>query len=148
MQLNKLVGTDNKSKKRIGRGDGSGTGKTAGKGHKGQKARKGTAIKIGFEGGQMPLYRKLPKRGFSNARFMDKYIVVNVEDLNIFDDGTEVSKEFLVKEGFINKNNKAALKILGSGELEKKLTVIAAKFSKTAQDKIIAKDGECKEENK
>lgn len=122
------------NRKRIGRGIGSGTGKTAGKGHKGQKARTGGKIRRGFEGGQTPLYRRIPKRGFNNI-FTVEYAVVNVSDLERFEDGTVVNMDLLLNEGVIRKEL-AGLKVLGSGNLTKKLTVEAKKFSKSAQEKI------------
>ena len=124
----------NKAVKRIGRGHGSGNGKTAGKGHKGQKARSGGGVRIGFEGGQMPLARRIPKRGFNNI-FATKYAIVNVSDLNKFKDGTVVDTELLVASGLVKKVNDG-VKILGNGELTAKLTVKAAKFSQSAVEKI------------
>ncbi|WP_164173017.1 50S ribosomal protein L15 [Ruminococcus flavefaciens] len=124
----------NKAVKRIGRGHGSGNGKTAGKGHKGQKARSGGGVRIGFEGGQMPLARRIPKRGFNNI-FATKYAIVNVSDLNKFKDGTVVDTELLVASGLIKKVYDG-VKILGNGELTAKLTVKAAKFSQSAVEKI------------
>ena len=124
----------NKAVKRIGRGHGSGNGKTAGKGHKGQNARSGGGVRIGFEGGQMPLARRIPKRGFNNI-FATKYAVVNVSDLNKFKDDTVVDTELLVASGLVKKVNDG-VKILGNGELTAKLTVKAAKFSQTAIEKI------------
>ena len=124
----------NKAVKRIGRGHGSGNGKTAGKGHKGQKARSGGGVRIGFEGGQMPLARRIPKRGFNNI-FATKYAIVNVSDLNKFKDGTVVDTELLVASGLVKKINDG-VKILGNGELTAKLTVKAAKFSQSAVEKI------------
>lgn len=121
-------------RKRIGRGIGSGTGKTAGKGHKGQKARSGGKIRRGFEGGQTPLYRRIPKRGFKNI-FAVEYACVNVSDLERFEDGTTVNIELLLNEGIIRKDL-AGLKVLGNGNLTKKLTVEAKKFSKAAKEKI------------
>ena len=121
-------------RKRIGRGIGSGTGKTSGKGHKGQNARSGGGVRPGFEGGQMPLYRRLPKRGFTNI-FAKEYVAVNVSELERFDNGTEVSAELLKDAGVISKI-KDGVKILGRGEITKKLTVKAAKFSASAQEKI------------
>ncbi|MCI1944706.1 50S ribosomal protein L15 [Clostridium luticellarii] len=123
-----------KSRKRIGRGTGSGFGRNAGKGEKGQKARSGGGVRIGFEGGQMPLYRRIPKRGFTNI-FAKEYFELNVDKLNIFEDGTEVTPELLLEKKII-KRTKNGLKILGNGELQKKLTVKAAKFTKTAAEKI------------
>ena len=124
----------NKAVKRIGRGHGSGNGKTAGKGHKGQNARSGGGVRIGFEGGQMPLARRIPKRGFNNI-FATKYAIVNVSDLNKFKDGTVVDTELLLASGLVKKVNDG-VKILGNGDLTAKLTVKAAKFSQSAIDKI------------
>ena len=124
-----------KTKKRVGRGVGSGTGKTSGKGQKGQNSRSGGGVRPGFEGGQLPLFRRLSKRGFSNARFKKVYSVVNVEDLERFDEGTIVTKELLKEVGLVNKEL-AGVKILGTGKLTKKLTVQADKFSTSAKDKI------------
>ena len=124
----------NKAVKRIGRGHGSGNGKTAGKGHKGQNARSGGGVRIGFEGGQMPLARRIPKRGFNNV-FATKYAIVNVSDLNKFKDGTVVDTELLVASGLVKKVYDG-VKILGNGELSAKLTVKAAKFSQSAIEKI------------
>lgn len=122
-------------RRRVGRGMGSGLGKTSGRGEKGQKARSGVSIPATFEGGQLPLYRRLPKRGFSNSDFKVRYATINVSDLNKFDDGTVVTPE-LLKETGILKNQLDGVKILGDGELEKKLTVKAHKFSKTALEKL------------
>ena len=124
----------NKAVKRIGRGHGSGNGKTAGKGHKGQNARSGGGVRIGFEGGQMPLARRIPKRGFNNI-FATKYAIVNVSDLNKFKDGTVVDTELLVASGLVKKVYDG-VKILGNGELTSQLTVKAAKFSASAKEKI------------
>ncbi len=123
-----------KVRKRIGRGAGSGTGKTAGKGHKGQNARSGGGVRPGFEGGQMPLQRRVPKRGFNNI-FATKYAIVNVGDLDRFEDGSEVDAALLKSVGLIKKEYDG-LKILGNGELKKKLTVVATKFSASAKEKI------------
>ncbi len=120
--------------KRIGRGIGSGTGKTSGKGHKGQNARSGGGVRPGFEGGQMPLYRRLPKRGFKNI-FAKQYVTINVEQLEKFDNGTEVTAELLKETGVISKVLDG-VKVLGRGELTKNLTVKAAKFSASAAEKI------------
>ncbi len=125
--------------KRLGRGSGSGLGKTSGKGHKGQKARSGGGVRPGFEGGQMPLSRRVPKRGFTNI-FATVYTTINVSDLNIFEDGTEITAAMLKEMGVINKINDG-LKVLGDGELTKKLTVKAAKFTKSAEEKILAAGG-------
>jgi len=124
---------------RKGRGPGSGNGKTAGKGHKGQNARSGGGVRIGFEGGQLPLYRKLPKRGFKN-RFATEYAIVNVETLNRFEDGDTVNLEKLLAAGIVRKPLDG-LKVLGNGEITKKLTVEAAIFSETAKEKIEAAGG-------
>lgn len=124
-----------KDVKRVGRGHGSGNGKTAGKGHKGQNARSGGGVRIGFEGGQMPLARRIPKRGFNNI-FAKTYTVINVSDLNKFKDGTVVDTELLKASGIIKKVNDG-VKVLGNGELtSKNLTVKALKFSQTAIEKI------------
>lgn len=123
-----------KSPKRVGRGTGSGIGKTSAKGHKGQKAR-GATKKNGFEGGQMPLARRLPKRGFHN-HFAKEYTIINITDLNGLEDGTVVTAELLKALGKISKIEKDGLKVLGNGTLEKKLTVKAAKFSKSAEEAI------------
>ncbi len=125
--------------KRLGRGGGSGLGKTSGKGHKGQKARSGGGVRPGFEGGQMPLSRRLPKRGFTNI-FATVYTTINVADLDVFEDGTEINAEMLKEVGFIKKINDG-IKILGGGELTKKLVVKAAKFTKSAEEKILAAGG-------
>ncbi len=122
-------------RRRVGRGMGSGLGKTSGRGEKGQKARSGASIPAQFEGGQLPLYRRLPKRGFSNSDFKIRYAVVNVSDLNRFEDGTEVTPE-LLKETGILKNQLDGVKVLGNGAIEKKLTVKAHKFSKSAVEKL------------
>jgi len=124
---------------RKGRGAGSGNGKTAGKGHKGQNARSGGGVRPGFEGGQLPLYRKLPKRGFKN-RFATEYAIVNVAALNVFEDGDTVTLDKLMAAGIINKPLDG-LKILGNGEITKKLTVEATVFSATAREKIEAAGG-------
>ena len=125
---------------RKGRGAGSGNGKTAGKGHKGQNARSGGGVRPGFEGGQLPLYRKLPKRGFNNSRFGMAYAVVNVKSLNKFNDGDVVDAAALLSAGIIN-NLFDGVKVLGEGELTKKLTVKAAVFSASAKEKIEAVGG-------
>ena len=125
---------------RKGRGPGSGNGKTAGKGHKGQNARSGGGVRPGFEGGQLPLYRKLPKRGFNNYRFGKKYATVNVQSLTIFNDGDVVDSAALLASGIIVKALDG-VKILGEGEITKKLTVKAAVFSANAKEKIEAVGG-------
>lgn len=127
------------AKKRLGRGIGSGTGKTAGKGHKGQKARSGGGVRPGFEGGQQPLARRMPKRGFTNI-FKKEYVVLNVKDLERFENGTEVTIESLFEEGLI-KAVKDGVKILGTGELSKALTVKVDKVSEAARAKIEAAGG-------
>lgn len=121
-------------KKIVGRGIGSGVGKTSGKGHKGQNARSGGGVRPGFEGGQMPLYRRLPKRGFTNI-FAKKYVSVNVEVLDKFNDGDEVTAEALLEKGIISKTLDG-VKILGRGEVTKKVTVKVAKISESAKEKI------------
>ena len=135
MKLHELNNLEATNRKRIGRGPGSGNGKTAGKGHKGQNARSGGGVRPGFEGGQLPLYRRLPKRGFNNYNFRTVYATVNVSDLERFDEGTEVTVELLKNAGLVNKELDG-VKILGNGELSKKLTVKANKFSETAKQKI------------
>jgi large subunit ribosomal protein L15 len=124
---------------RKGRGPGSGNGKTAGKGHKGQNARSGGGVRPGFEGGQLPLYRKLPKRGFTN-HFAKEYAIINVSDLNKFEDGATVNLETLMNAGIIRKPL-CGLKVLGNGEITKKVTVEAAIFSASAKEKIEAAGG-------
>ena len=129
---------------RKGRGPGSGNGKTAGKGHKGQNARSGGGVRPGFEGGQLPLYRKLPKRGFNNSKFAKVYAIVNVDALNVFEDGAVVDLEALLAKKIVRKGLDG-LKVLGNGELTKKLTVKAAVFSATAKEKITAAGGQAEE---
>ncbi len=126
-------------KRRLGRGIGSGLGKTSGKGHKGQNARSGGGVRPGFEGGQMPLVRRIPKRGFTN-NFKKIYSIVNVSDLERFADGTEVTAELLVQEGVLSKVEEYGVKVLGNGTLTKKLVVKANKFTKSAAE-IIEKAG-------
>ena len=128
-----------KDPKRKGRGHATGNGKTAGKGHKGQNARSGGGVRPGFEGGQMPLYRRLPKRGFTNI-FAKKYVSINVEELNRFDANTEVTAELLKETGVISKICDGVV-ILGRGEIDKALTVNAARFSKSAEEKITKAGG-------
>ena len=125
---------------RKGRGPGSGNGKTAGKGHKGQNARSGGGVRPGFEGGQIPTYRRLPKRGFDNSRFATKYAIINIGDLNVFEDGTVINIVTLVENGMIGKVYDG-LKVLGDGELTKKLTIQAKIFSASAKAKIEAAGG-------
>ena len=133
-ELEKNIGATHK-KKRVGRGPGSGLGKTSGRGQKGQKARSGGSINPVFEGGQLPLYRRIPKRGFSNAKFKTVYAVINVEDLNVFEDGTVVTEALLKDTGLVKKQIDG-IKVLGNGKLEKKLTIQASKFSASALEKI------------
>ena len=137
MKLHELSPQEGSVKERFrkGRGPGSGNGKTAGKGHKGQNARSGGGVRPGFEGGQLPLYRKLPKRGFNNDRFGKQYTIVNVDALNRFEDGAVVDAVALISAGIINKTLDG-VKVLGEGELTKKLTVKAAVFSASAKEKI------------
>jgi len=124
-----------KTRKRVGRGPGSGLGKTSGRGQKGQNARSGGGVRPGFEGGQLPLFRRLPKRGFSNAKFKTVYAVINLSDLNKFEDGAIVTPEILKEMGIL-KNQLDGVKVLGNGKLEKKLTVKAHRFSSVAVTKI------------
>jgi len=123
------------TKKRVGRGIGSGLGKTSGKGHKGQNARSGGGVRQGFEGGQLPLFRRLPKRGFSNAMFKVRYAVINLSDLNKFEDGAVVTPELLSEMGLVKKQLDG-IKVLGNGKLEKKLVVKAHRFSDVAKEQI------------
>ena len=133
-ELEKNIGAKH-SKKRVGRGSGSGLGKTSGRGQKGQKARSGGSINPVFEGGQLPLYRRLPKRGFSNYPFKKEYAVIKLSDLNVFEDGTVVTPALLKEKGIVKKQL-SGIKVLGEGQLDKKITVQAHKFSKSALDKI------------
>lgn len=137
MKLHELYAVEGstKTRKRVGHGPGSGNGKTSGKGEKGQNARSGGGVRPGFEGGQLPLFRRLSKRGFNNYNFRTVYSTVNVSDLNRFEDGTVVDLKLLKEVGLITKELDG-LKVLGAGELSKKLTVKANKFSKTAKEKI------------
>ncbi|MFJ7748135.1 50S ribosomal protein L15 [Peribacillus sp. NPDC097295] len=141
MKLHELKSAEGsrKERKRKGRGIGSGNGKTAGKGHKGQNARSGGGVRLGFEGGQTPLFRRLPKRGFTNVNRKD-YAIVNLDTLNLFEDGTEVTPALLLETGVVSKE-KAGIKILAKGNIEKKLTVKAHKFSTTAKEAIEAAGG-------
>ena len=141
MKLHELSPSEGSKKKnfRVGRGHGSGNGKTAGKGHKGQNARSGGGVRPGFEGGQMPIYRRLPKRGFTNI-FAKEYVAINVEALNKLENGSEVTAEILKANGIISKVCDGIV-ILGRGEIEKALTVKAKRFSKTAEQKIVAAGG-------
>ena len=129
-------------RKRLGQGESSGRGKTSGRGGKGQTARSGSSIRIGFEGGQMPLIRRIPKRGFNNARFATVYLPVNVESLNSFEDDARVD-EALLRSAGLATGKSDGIKILGDGDLTKKLTVCANAFSASARAKIEAKGGKC-----
>lgn len=142
MKLHTLYPNDGATKKRkiVGRGPGSGLGKTCGKGHKGQNARSGGGVRPGFEGGQLPLFRRLPKRGFTNAKFKTVYAVINLTDLNKFEDGSVITPELLKDMGNL-KNQLDGVKVLGNGKLEKKLTVKANQFSDTAVAAIEALGG-------
>ena len=140
MKLNELQNLNATARKRVGRGPGSGTGKTSGKGHKGQNARSGGGVRPGFEGGQLPLFRRLSKRGFNNYNFRTVYATVNVGDLERFEEGTTVTKELLVEVGLVKKELDG-IKVLGNGILDKKLTVKANSFSKSAIEKIENKGG-------
>ena len=144
MKLNELrpnEGGGSKARKRLGRGIGSGLGKTSGKGHKGQNARSGGGVRPGFEGGQMPLFRRLPKRGFTNI-FAKEFATINVEQLNKFDDNTVITPELLIEKGLVKKSKtNNGIKILGNGDLTVKITVQAHKFSETAAEKIEAAGG-------
>ena len=124
-----------KTRKRVGRGPGSGLGKTSGRGENEQKSRSGYSRKAGFEGGQLPLYRRLPKRGFTNARFKVEFATINLSDLNKFEDGAVVTPELLKEMGLL-KNQLDGVKVLGNGTLEKKLTVKAHRFSESAKEAI------------
>ena len=137
-ELSKPIGST-KNTKRKGRGTATGQGKTGGRGMNGQNSRSGGGVRLGFEGGQMPLYRRIPKRGFTNV-FKKEWSIMNVSDLNCYEDGTEITPELLAKEGKV-KQVKAGVRILGEGNLEKKLTVKANKFSKAAIEKIEAAGG-------
>ena len=136
MKLNNLMKSpETKTRKRVGRGNGSGLGKTAGTGEKGQKSRSGVSISSWFEGGQTPLYRRIPKRGFNNARFRKEFAVVNLSDLNKFNDGDTVTPATLVEKGIVKKEM-AGIKVLANGKLEKKVNVKANRFSSVAVTKI------------
>lgn len=141
MKLHELSPSEGSKKKafRVGRGHASGNGKTSGKGHKGQNARSGGGVRPGFEGGQMPIYRRLPKRGFTNI-FAKKYVAINVEDLNKLEPGIEVTAEILKEAGIISKIGDG-LVVLGRGEVANKYTVKAVRFSKSAAEKIEAAGG-------
>lgn len=129
-----------KTRKRVGRGTASGHGKTSGRGQKGQNARSGGGVRPGFEGGQMPLFQRLPKRGFTNIN-RKEYAIVNLDALNRFEDGTEVTPELLIETGIVSKE-KAGIKVLAKGTIEKKLTVKAHKFSSAAKEAIVAAGGQ------
>ena len=133
-ELEKNIGATHRAKRK-GIGRGSGNGKTSGRGQKGQNSRSGGGVRAYFEGGQIPLYRRLPKRGFTNAKFKTTYAVINVSDLNRFEDGTVVTPALLKETGLL-KNQLDGVKVLGNGTLEKKLTIQANKFSKEAMEKI------------
>ena len=141
MKLHELKPAEGSRQERnsVGRGSSSGNGKTSGRGQKGQKSRSGGGVRLGFEGGQTPLFMRLPKRGFTNVN-RKEYAVVNLDILNRFEDGTEVTPLTLVEAGIV-KDEKSGIKVLGNGELTKKLTVKAAKFSKTAEEAIVANGG-------
>lgn len=143
MELNtlKVKKGSRKSANRVGRGIGSGSGKTSGKGHKGQKARSGYSRKAGFEGGQLALYKRLPKVGFSNYEFKNRFAIINLDDLNKFEENAEITPELLKECGFVKKQY-SGIKVLGRGTLEKKLTVRAHKFSESAKSKIEELGGE------
>ncbi|WBF52631.1 50S ribosomal protein L15 [Macrococcoides canis] len=141
MKLHEMKPVDGarKERNRVGRGMASGNGKTSGRGHKGQKARSGGGVRLGFEGGQLPLFRRLPKRGFTNINRKD-YAIVNLDQLNRFEDGTEITPALLIETGVVS-NEKSGIKVLGNGELSKKLTVKAHKFSASAKEAIEGKGG-------
>ncbi|WP_078382541.1 50S ribosomal protein L15 [Sutcliffiella halmapala] len=141
MKLHELKPSEGsrKERNRVGRGTGSGNGKTSGRGHKGQNARSGGGVRPGFEGGQTPLFQRLPKRGFTNIN-RKEFAIINLDTLNRFEDGTEVTPELLLETGLVSKLN-AGLKVLGNGSIEKKLTVRAHKFSSAAKEAIEAAGG-------
>ena len=136
---------EKQSKKRLGRGIGSGVGKTSGKGHKGQNARSGGGVRPGFEGGQNPLYRRIPIKGFTNAKFKKVYSTVNVSALNVFEKDTDVDALKLLDAGILSKIEKDGVKILGNGELTVALKVKANKFTSSAKEKILAQGGNVEE---
>lgn len=141
MKLHELVSSpETKVRKRVGRGPGSGLGKTSGRGHKGQKARSGSSISPWFQGGQSTLFRRLPKRGFNNNRFKTEFAVINLADLNVFGDGDVITPEILKEKGLIKKEL-SGIKVLGNGELTKKLTIKAHRFSSKAVTKIESAGG-------
>lgn len=141
MKLHELKPSEGsrKTRNRVGRGVGSGNGKTSGRGHNGQNSRSGGGVRPGFEGGQMPIIRRLPKRGFTNPT-RKEYAIVNLETLNRFDEGSEVTPALLIETGVIS-NEKSGIKILGNGAIEKKLTIRAHKFSNSAKEAIEAAGG-------
>lgn len=139
MRLEDLSGGYRKKKRRVGRGIGSGSGKTSGRGHKGQKSRSGGGVRLGFEGGQMPIYRRLPKRGFKNI-WRKEYAYINISTLNAFEDGAEIDIAVLISVGLL-KNGGDGLKVLGAGELERCLKVRAKKYTQVAKKKIEAMGG-------
>lgn len=139
-EITSLVGK-HKARRRVGRGRGSGLGKTCGRGHKGQSSRPGSMPPITSEGGQMPLFRRLPKRGFNNANFTRRYLIVNVSQLVCFDEGSRIDAQVLSQAGLI-RSTQMPLKILGNGELNRRLTVVAEKFSRSAEQKITSAGGE------
>ncbi|GIN58899.1 50S ribosomal protein L15 [Lederbergia ruris] len=141
MKLHELKSAEGsrKTRNRVGRGIGSGNGKTSGRGQKGQNSRSGGGVRLGFEGGQTPLFQRLPKRGFTNIN-RKEFAVVNLDTLNRFEDGTEVTPELLIESGIV-RNEKSGIKILANGNIEKKLTVKANKFSSAAKDAIEAAGG-------
>ena len=142
MQIHDVTarGNNHDKRKRVGRGVGSGKGKTAGKGHNGQRSRSGDLPRIGFEGGQMPLFRRMPKRGFTNARFKKHYTLINIESLEAFDAGEVVDLTAVLDKG-VARNTGDMLKVVGQGDLSKELTIKAHKFSKSAQSKIESAGG-------
>jgi large subunit ribosomal protein L15 len=133
-----------KARRRVGRGRGSGLGKTSGRGHKGQKARAGSSLPITSEGGQMPLFRRIPKRGFNNANFANRFLIINVSQLDAFEEGARVDAQLLCEAGLISRSDQK-VKILGDGELNRRLTVVANKFSRSATQKITSAGGEVEE---
>jgi large subunit ribosomal protein L15 len=141
-EITKIAGA-NKQRKRLGKGPGSGQGKTCGKGHKGSSSRAGAGGKLAYEGGQMPLFRRLPKRGFSNYAFVRRYEIINVSQLDRFENGSEIDVKSLFTAGLVDSTN-SKVKVLGDGELTKKLNVSVHKFSKAAQDKILSCGGVAK----
>ncbi|MCI5144375.1 MAG: 50S ribosomal protein L15 [Candidatus Electrothrix sp. AR3] len=146
MRLNNLSPNkgSRKQRKRVGRGQGSGLGKTAGRGHKGAKSRSGGSVKPGFEGGQMPLHRRLPKRGFTNI-FKKEYVIITLADLDKFEAGATVDRQALLEAGLISSKESKQIKVLANGEISKSVTVDADKVSQGAKDKIIAAGGTVKE---